>query len=69
VARAGPARSARRAKRLRIRKTGMASVDVRKVDKFFGSTQILHGVSVDIPDGEFVVLVGPRAAGSRRCSG
>ena len=41
----------------------MASVDVRKVDKFFGSVQILHGVSVDIPDGEFVVLVGPSGCG------
>ncbi len=41
----------------------MASVDVRKVDKFFGSVQVLHGVSVDIPDGEFVVLVGPSGCG------
>ncbi|MCL6609089.1 MAG: sn-glycerol-3-phosphate ABC transporter ATP-binding protein UgpC [Geminicoccaceae bacterium] len=41
----------------------MASVDVRKVDKFFGSVQVLHGVSVDIQDGEFVVLVGPSGCG------
>ena len=41
----------------------MASVDVRQVDKFFGSTQVLHKVSVDIPDGEFVVLVGPSGCG------
>ena len=41
----------------------MASVDVRGVDKFFGSTQVLHGVSIDIPDGEFVVLVGPSGCG------
>src|SRR4051795_4014382 len=37
----------------------MAAVDVRQVEKYFGSVQVLHGVSVDIPDGEFVVLVGP----------
>lgn len=41
----------------------MASVDVRNVDKFFGSVQVLHGVSVDIQDGEFVVLVGPSGCG------
>ena len=41
----------------------MAPVDVRQVDKFFGSVQVLHGVSVDIPDGEFVVLVGPSGCG------
>ena len=41
----------------------MASVDIKKVEKFFGSVQVLHGVSVDIPDGEFVVLVGPSGCG------
>ncbi|MGF1474814.1 MAG: ABC transporter ATP-binding protein [Geminicoccaceae bacterium] len=41
----------------------MASVDIRKVDKYFGSTQVLYGVSVDIIDGEFVVLVGPSGCG------
>ncbi|MFL5214254.1 MAG: ABC transporter ATP-binding protein [Microvirga sp.] len=41
----------------------MAPVDVRQVDKFYGSVQVLHGVSVDIPDGEFVVLVGPSGCG------
>ena len=41
----------------------MASVEIRKVDKFFGSTHILHGVEIDIGDGEFVVLVGPSGCG------
>ncbi len=41
----------------------MASVDVRKVDKFYGSVQVLHSVEVSIPDGEFVVLVGPSGCG------
>ena len=41
----------------------MAAVDVRKVDKFYGSVQILHGVDVNITDGEFVVLVGPSGCG------
>ncbi|MFO1038542.1 MAG: sn-glycerol-3-phosphate ABC transporter ATP-binding protein UgpC [Geminicoccaceae bacterium] len=41
----------------------MAAVDVRKVDKFYGTVQALHGVQVDIQDGEFVVLVGPSGCG------
>jgi multiple sugar transport system ATP-binding protein len=41
----------------------MAPVDVRKVDKYFGSTHVLKQVSVDIQDGEFVVLVGPSGCG------
>jgi multiple sugar transport system ATP-binding protein len=41
----------------------MASVAIRNVRKAFGSTEILHGVSVDIEDGEFVILVGPSGCG------
>ncbi|RVT95613.1 sn-glycerol-3-phosphate ABC transporter ATP-binding protein UgpC [Rhodovarius crocodyli] len=41
----------------------MAGVGIQEVRKNFGSTQILHGVSVDIQDGEFVVLVGPSGCG------
>ena len=41
----------------------MASVSVRSVDKFYGATQVLFEVSVDIQDGEFVVLVGPSGCG------
>jgi phosphate transport system ATP-binding protein len=41
----------------------MASVSIRNVRKAFGLTEILHGVSVDIADGEFVILVGPSGCG------
>ena len=41
----------------------MANVSIRNVRKAFGSTEVLHGVSVDIADGEFVVLVGPSGCG------
>ncbi|TXL72666.1 sn-glycerol-3-phosphate ABC transporter ATP-binding protein UgpC [Vineibacter terrae] len=41
----------------------MATVEVRNVRKTFGSVEVLHGVSVDIADGEFVVLVGPSGCG------
>src|SRR5690606_1410091 len=35
----------------------------RNVHKSFGATEILHGVSIDIEDGEFVTLVGPSGCG------
>jgi multiple sugar transport system ATP-binding protein len=41
----------------------MATVEIRDVRKAFGPLEILHGVSVDIADGEFVVLVGPSGCG------
>ena len=41
----------------------MASVTIRGVRKNFGSTTVLHGVDVDISDGEFCVLVGPSGCG------
>jgi multiple sugar transport system ATP-binding protein len=41
----------------------MASVEIKDVRKAFGFTQVIHGVSVDIHDGQFVVLVGPSGCG------
>ena len=41
----------------------MAEVTIRDLRKSFGSVEILHGVSVDIDEGEFVVLVGPSGCG------
>ncbi len=41
----------------------MATVSIRGVRKSFGATPILHGVSVEIADGEFTVLVGPSGCG------
>ena len=41
----------------------MANVSIRDVRKTFGTTEVLHGVSVDIDDGEFVILVGPSGCG------
>ncbi|HEU5018154.1 MAG TPA: sn-glycerol-3-phosphate ABC transporter ATP-binding protein UgpC [Pseudolabrys sp.] len=41
----------------------MASVTIHDVRKAFGSTAVIHGVDVDIADGEFVVLVGPSGCG------
>ena len=41
----------------------MAHVDIRDVRKSFGAVEVLHGVSVDVPDGSFTVLVGPSGCG------
>ena len=41
----------------------MASVVIRDVRKAFGLTPVIHGVDIDIEDGEFVVLVGPSGCG------
>ena len=41
----------------------MAAVAFREVRKDFGKTQVLHDISLDIADGEFVVLVGPSGCG------
>ena len=41
----------------------MASVAIRDVRKAFGATEVIHGVDIDIGDGEFVVLVGPSGCG------
>jgi multiple sugar transport system ATP-binding protein len=41
----------------------MAEVSVRNLRKSFSSVEVIHGVDVDIADGEFVVLVGPSGCG------
>jgi multiple sugar transport system ATP-binding protein len=41
----------------------MATVVIRDVRKSFGQTPVIHGVTVTIGDGEFVVLVGPSGCG------
>src|SRR5215204_4277853 len=41
----------------------MATVEIRDVRKAFGATRVIHGVSIDIQDGEFVILVGPSGCG------
>ena len=41
----------------------MAAVTLSAVRKSFGSTEVVHGVNVQIEDGEFCVLVGPSGCG------
>jgi multiple sugar transport system ATP-binding protein len=41
----------------------LGSVTIRQARKSYGALEVLHGVSVDIANGEFVVLVGPSGCG------
>ena len=41
----------------------MANVKIENVVKRYSNVQVMHGVDVDIEDGEFVVLVGPSGCG------
>ena len=41
----------------------MATLELQNVRKTFGSTDVIHGVDVEIADGEFIVIVGPSGCG------
>jgi ABC-type sugar transport system ATPase subunit len=41
----------------------MATVAFDRIEKRYGGTRVLHGVTFDIGDGEFMVLVGPSGCG------
>jgi len=41
----------------------MAEVSLRALRKSYGTTEVIHGVSCDIADGELVVVVGPSGCG------
>src|SRR5205814_9149540 len=41
----------------------MASVSFRDARKSYGDVAVIHGISMDVADGEFVVIVGPSGCG------
>ena len=41
----------------------MAALTIQNVSKQFGPTKVLHQISLDLADGEFLVLVGPSGCG------
>lgn len=41
----------------------MAQVELKEVVKRFGTTEVVHGVDLEINDNEFIVLVGPSGCG------
>jgi len=41
----------------------MASLQLRRIEKRFGDAKVIHGVDLDVQDGEFMVFVGPSGCG------
>ena len=41
----------------------MANITLKNVKKSYGNNAVVHGVDVDIADGEFIVIVGPSGCG------
>ena len=41
----------------------MGSVSLSNIRKSFGAVEVLHGIDLDVKDGEFAVLVGPSGCG------
>ena len=41
----------------------MAGLTIRDVKKSYGDVEVIHGIDLDIKDGEFVVFVGPSGCG------
>ncbi len=41
----------------------MASVQLREIRKSYAALDVIHGISLDIADGEFIALVGPSGCG------
>ena len=41
----------------------MATISLKNVTKAFQSVEVIHGVSLDVKDGEFLALVGPSGCG------
>jgi multiple sugar transport system ATP-binding protein/alpha-glucoside transport system ATP-binding protein len=41
----------------------MAGLTIRDARKAYGETQVIHGIDLDIADGDFVVFVGPSGCG------
>src|SRR3989442_15948534 len=41
----------------------MAKVQLRGARKSYANLEVIHGVDVDVADGEFIVIVGPSGCG------
>ncbi|MBL4874812.1 MAG: sn-glycerol-3-phosphate ABC transporter ATP-binding protein UgpC [Rhodobacteraceae bacterium] len=41
----------------------MATVEFKSLAKSFGQTEVLHGIDLQVEDGEFIVFVGPSGCG------
>ena len=41
----------------------MATLTLQNLKKSYGDLQVIHGIDVDIANGEFIVIVGPSGCG------
>jgi multiple sugar transport system ATP-binding protein len=41
----------------------MAGLQIKKLVKSYGAMNVLHGIDLDVQDGEFLVLIGPSGCG------
>ncbi|CUH77625.1 Maltose/maltodextrin import ATP-binding protein MalK [Tritonibacter multivorans] len=41
----------------------MTSIQLKNIKKSYGKTEVIHGIDLDIPSGEFCVFVGPSGCG------
>ena len=47
----------------------MATVSLNKLEKRYGATPVVHGISLEVADREFISLVGPSGwASPPRCA-
>lgn len=50
-------------KNTQLQERKMTSVSLQKIKKSYGSVEVIHGVDLEIKQGEFVVFVGPSGCG------
>ena len=41
----------------------MSQISLQNLKKSFGKTQVIHDLSIDVRDGELIVIVGPSGCG------
>ncbi len=41
----------------------MSTISLKSVRKSYGNTEVIHGVDMEVNDGEFIVIVGPSGCG------
>ena len=41
----------------------MANLSLKKLTKSYGQVEVLHGIDLEVDDGEFIVFVGPSGCG------
>ena len=41
----------------------MSEISLKNLKKSFGSTQVIHDLSIDVKDGELIIIVGPSGCG------